>query len=148
VFHRGRSDEPAATLSLPGGSDSATSAIYALRVDSDERQAGPWRLKISEIERGTQDLADTLAFEAWCREHPERAREWFGPGEPRRPWPLPELAAPHGRSLAFLLNHSGGWTITLTDPSGQEHEGSLEPWRTADPERTYLRTSFERVFED
>jgi hypothetical protein len=117
-------------------------------VDSAERPVGPWRLKISQLEPGSQDLADTLAFEAWCDEHPERARELIGPGEPRRPWPLPELAPPHGRSLAFFLIRHRGRTITLTDPAGEAHEGSLEPWRTADPERTYLRTSFEREFED
>jgi hypothetical protein len=117
-------------------------------MDAGERQFGPWRLKISELEPGSQNLTDTLAFEAWCREHPERARELFGPGDPGRPWPLPELATPHGRSLKFLLRRYGGWTITLTDPSGEEHEGSLEPWRSADPEHTYLRTSFERRIID
>jgi hypothetical protein len=116
-------------------------------MDSGERRFGPWRLKISELEPGSQDLTDTLAFEAWCRSHPERARELFGPGNPRRSWPLPDVAAPRGRSLEFLLRRSGGWTIALTDPQGELHEGSLEPWRAADPERTYLRTSFERKFE-
>jgi subtilisin-like proprotein convertase family protein len=116
-------------------------------VELGERQFGPWRLKISELEPGSQDLADTLAFEAWRREHPEQARELFAPGQPRRAWPLPEVATPKGTSLEALFRKHGGWTITLRDPAGQEHDGSLEPWRTADPERTYLRTSFERHFE-
>jgi hypothetical protein len=128
--------------------DERVTANYALVVEPRERQFGPWRLKISELEPGSQDLADTLAFEAWRREHPEQAREFFAPGQPRRPWPLPEVASPKGGSLQALLTRHGGWAITLTDPSGREHEGSLEPWRNADPKRTYVRTSFERQFED
>jgi hypothetical protein len=90
-----------------------------------------------------------MAFEDLRRrEHPDQARELFAPGQPRRPWPLPELASPHGTSLKDLLGRHGGWTITLIDPSGQEHQASLESWRTADPESTYLRTSFERRIDD
>jgi len=104
---------------------------------------GPWRFEISELEPGSADYEDTLTFDAWCREHPERARELFGPGEPRRGWPLPDLAVPQGRSLR-VLTEQHGWTVTLADPDGVDHSASLERWRSADPDRTYLRLTFER----
>ena len=45
---------------------------------------------------------------------------------------------PPARSVAYWLEHWGGYTGKLHGPDGSTHEVSLERWRDRDPETTYV----------
>jgi hypothetical protein len=50
---------------------------------------------------------------------------------------------PAAQSLNRWIERLGGYDGELTDPSGRRHTVSLQQWREADPETTWLQVTFE-----
>jgi hypothetical protein len=55
---------------------------------------------------------------------------------------------PAAQKLSDWISRLGGYVGELTDPTGDRHSISLEPWSDEDPEQTWVQVTFENESSD
>ena len=90
-----------------------------------------------EITKLHPDSAEYVAAAAWAAENGSRkltAREM-------------QDGAPTARSVRYWVDNWGGYTGHLTLPDGSKHRVSLEPFKSENPDATFVRIRFTSAWE-